>query len=106
MAVGPHTYTAVVGPAAASRSSTAANRPCSSSAHTETRPGATDTTSSRNGMYPRLLPGIDCAPIDSALLRRVQHWQNGRHPDAADDEQHLTLGRAQIERVARALEDQ
>ena len=50
--------------------------------------------------------GIDCAPIDSALLRRVQHWQNGRHPDAADHEQHLTLGRAQIERVARALEDQ
>jgi len=50
--------------------------------------------------------GIDCAPIDFALRSHPDHRQNGRHADAADDEQHLALGHAQVERVAGAFEHQ
>src|SRR6202011_3278189 len=47
---------------------------------------------------------IDCAPIHSALLHRPHHRQDGCHADSADDEEHVTLVAAEIERVARALE--
>ena len=49
---------------------------------------------------------IDCAPIGSALLRCLDHRQHGCHTDAADHEQRVVLGRAEIERIAGTLERQ
>ena len=50
--------------------------------------------------------GIDCAPSHSALMRGPHHRQDRRHPDSADDKQHVALVAAEIERVARPFEHQ